>query len=278
MEILLFRAALAPSVVLLASVVARRLGPRRGGRLLGAPTTSGPFLLLVCAEYGPGAAVRAAQGSVAGQLVVAAFCLVYGRLAARARPARALAYALLVSGAAAGLGVGLSVGLGAAGGLGGAAGSAGVPGVTALLALTVVVTALLTWPAAPPDAGPPRRPRAWDAWETPLRMALSGATVVGAVAAAGVLGSYAGGVLCSLPVLLAVMAPAVHRTGGPGAAADLLRGALSSTAGTVGFLLVLAVALPRLGVGGAFLSAVAGLLVADQALRAVLARARPRMP
>ncbi|RLL67893.1 hypothetical protein [Streptomyces sp. Z26] len=273
MEILLARAALAPSVVLLASVVARRLGPRRGGQLLGAPTTSGPFLLLVCAESGPGAAGRAAQGSVASQLVVAVFCLVYGRLATRTRPARALPGALLAAAgaalvaaaiAAAGTGSGAGGGTGTGGGTGGAA-----PIVACALVLAVVAAGLRTWPPTPPDRVPARRPRRW---ETPMRMAVSGVTVVVAVVAARELGTYAGGVLCSLPVLLSVMAPAVHRTTGSRAAAELLRGALTATAGTVVFLFALATGLPRLGAAGAFPLALVAMPAADVLLRTALAR------
>ncbi|MGW7349974.1 hypothetical protein [Streptomyces sp. NPDC054784] len=277
MEILLVRAALAPSVVLLASVVARRLGPRRGGQLLGAPTTSGPFLLLVCAESGPGAAGRAAQGSVASQLVVAVFCLVYGRLATRTRPARALPGALLAAAgaalvAAAIAAAGTGTGAGDGTGTGGAA-----PVVACALVLAVVAAGLRTWPPTPPDRVPPRRPRGW---ETPMRMAVSGVTVVVAVVAARELGTYAGGVLCSLPVLLSVMAPAVHRTTGSRAAAELLRGALTATAGTVVFLFALATGLPRLGAAGAFPLALVAMPAADALLRTALAR-RPgtgRMP
>ncbi|WP_367124795.1 hypothetical protein [Streptomyces phytohabitans] len=267
MEILLVRAALAPSVVLLASVVARRLGPRRGGQLLGAPTTSGPFLLLVCAESGPGAAGRAAQGSVASQLVVAVFCLVYGRLATRTRPARALPGALLAAAGAALVAAAIAAagtGSGAGGGTGGAA-----PVVACALVLAVVAAGLRTWPPTPPDRVPARRPRRW---ETPMRMAVSGVTVVVAVVAARELGTYAGGVLCSLPVLLSVMAPAVHRTTGSRAAAELLRGALTATAGTVVFLFALATGLPRLGAAGAFPLALVAMPAADALLRTALAR------
>ncbi|MGW2119634.1 hypothetical protein [Streptomyces zhihengii] len=58
MDIALLRILLAPSLVLVVSLVARRAGPALGGRLLGAPTTTGPFLLLMCWDSGGTAAAE----------------------------------------------------------------------------------------------------------------------------------------------------------------------------------------------------------------------------
>ncbi|MGF1428372.1 hypothetical protein [Kitasatospora sp. LaBMicrA B282] len=244
MELLLFRAALAPSLVLLASLVARRSGPRRGGQLLGAPTSTGPFLALTWLGSGPGRAAAAAHGTVTGTLVVACFCLAYGRLAATRRPLRTLLAAL---GCAA----------------------AGNVWLTAALTVAVVGGGLLTWPATAAGALPPGRPRAW---EIPVRMAFSAVTVLAALAAATALGSFVGGVLSALPVLLSVMGTSVHRTAGPRAAADLMRGALTSAAGTLGFLLVLCFAPVPLGPGIAFLLAGSALVLGDALLRCCVLR------
>ncbi|MGW8374998.1 hypothetical protein [Streptomyces sp. ODS28] len=252
MEILLFRAALAPSMVLLASVVARRLGPRRGGRLLGAPTTTGPFLALVCWDAGRSAGAEAAQGSVAGQLVVACFCLAYGRLAPRLLPWRTLARALLAAAAAGAVGVAL-----------------GDVWLTAAVTVAVVLAGLWTWRVTS-DSVPVRQ--AARAWETPLRMALATGTVLAAMAGARLLGSYVGGVLSTLPVLLAVMAPTVHRSGGARAAAELTRGALLSAAATCCFLLTLATALPAHGPLLAFPLALVALVASGWVLNVVVAR------
>ncbi|MEV7026135.1 hypothetical protein [Kitasatospora sp. NPDC093558] len=257
METLLLRAALAPSLVLLASVVARRLGPRRGGQLLGAPTNTGPFLALTWLAAGPAAVASAAHGTVTGTLVVACFCVVYARVAPARRPAWTLALALL--GAAA----------------------AGLTGtlcdnvwVSAGLTLAVVVAGLLTWPAASSNAGRTSPPRTW---EIPARMLLSGVTVVAALCAGAALGPFVGGVLSSVPVLLSVMGTSVHRTAGAPAAVDMMRGALTSAAGTLAFLLVLCLAPAHLGPAAAFLLALAALVAADALLRLGIARAtRPR--
>jgi hypothetical protein len=273
MEILLFRTALAPCLVLLVSLVARRVGPRLGGRLLGAPTTSGPFLAVLCLGSGTGAAENAAHGSAAGQLSVACFCFSYGRLAAHLRPAVTLALSL---GAVAAAGVVEML-------------SSGAVAITAVLALALVLLNLpslhrpphpdshqdshplphpTTSPSpTPADDRPQPNPLRWQA--IALRMALSATLVLGCIGLAGVAGPFAGGLLSALPVLLAVMAPALHRSSGPAAAADLVRGALTSCGGTLAFLLVLCVALVPLGAPTAFGPALAALAAADLLVRRV---------
>ncbi|MFD8087956.1 hypothetical protein ACFV4F_40435 [Kitasatospora sp. NPDC059722] len=256
METLLLRAALAPSLVLLASVVARRLGPRRGGQLLGAPTSTGPFLALTWLAAGPAKVAEAAHGTVTGTLVVACFSLAYARFAPARRPPWTLVLALLCA-AAAGL-VGTLC---------------GTVWLTAGLALTVIVTGLLTWPEADPAGGRTGPARAW---EIPVRMLLSGVTVAGALAAGAGLGPFVGGVLSSVPVLLSVMGTSVHRTAGAAAAVDMMRGALTSAAGTLAFLLVLCTAPTRLDPVTAFVLALVALAAADSLLRLGITRAARR--
>ena len=248
MGILLFRAILAPCVVLLVSLAARRLGPRAGGRLLGAPTTTGPFLLLIALGHGTRVAAGSAHGCIAGQAAVAGFCLGYGRLAPRLRPVWTLMAALACAGVA-----------------GVVAASCPDIWLTGAFDVTLVVAGLLTWPAPASDethdqpaVGTARR------WEIPARMAISGVTVLLAVAIADAAGPFVGGVLSSLPILLAVMIPSIHRSAGSAAAAQFARGALTSGLATLGFLLTLAAALEPLGALAAFPLALAALALADR--------------
>lgn len=262
MEILLFRAVLAPCVVLLVSLAARRIGPRAGGRLLGTPTTTGPFLLLVALGEGTKAAAGSVPGCVAGQAAVAGFCLGYGTLAPRLRPALTLA-AALAGAAAAGLAAASCTEIWAA-----------------VLDLTLVTAGLLAWHAPatrktsdqPSDT--PRR------WEIPARMAISGVTVLLAVTIAQAAGPFVGGVLSSLPILITIMAPSIHRSAGPAAAAQLTRGALASGPATIAFLLVLDATLEPLGTVAAFplaLAALAALALTDQLTRLSPPRSAARL-
>jgi hypothetical protein len=247
MNILLLRVVLAPCVVLLVSIVARRIGPARGGRLLGAPATTAPFVLLVALGSGPRAAADAVHGSVAGQLAVAGFCLGYGRLAPRLRPGWTCLAAL---------------GCAAAGDLAGA--SIRNLGLTVLLDLAVLVVGLLTWPSAPGDANPPQTEAKRGYGEVLGRMALSGGTVFIAVSVAGAAGPFVGGVLSSLPILLVIMSVSIHRSTGGAAAAQFARGAVTTSIATAGFLLTLAVCLVPLGVPAAYGLAIAAFVLADR--------------
>jgi hypothetical protein len=271
MELLLLRSALAPLLVLLASFLARRLGPRRGGQLLGAPTTSGPFLALTWLTAGPEKAAAAAHGTATGMLGVACFCLAYARLAPAHRPARTLVFALACAGGAA---------------LAGAC--CGNVWLSTTSAVSVIVVGLLTWPHSTPPAGPSHRDgcrgggrdasshgvrdlrdggRGGRRWEIPARMAITGVVVAGALAAQEAVGSFVSGVLSALPVLLSVMVVSTHRTAGGRAATDMLRGALTSTAGTLGFMLVLCFAPAHLGPAAAFALALGALVLGERLLR-----------
>jgi hypothetical protein len=256
MEILLLRAIFAPCLVLLVSLAARRLGPSVGGRLLGTPTTTGPFLLLLALADGTRTAAGSLPGCVAGQAAVASFCLAYSRLAPRLRPARTMAAALAIAAVAELI-----------------AASCTQIWLTAAFDATIVLAGLLSSPApaaasasANQPSNTPRR------WEIPARMAISGAMVLIAMIVAGAAGPFIGGMLSSLPVLLIVMASSIHRSVGPVAAAQLTRGALASGFATLGFLLVLDTTLEPLGALAAFALALAALTLIDQLTRSSLTR------
>ncbi|WP_416981852.1 hypothetical protein [Streptomyces sp. T028] len=141
--------------------------------------------------------------------------------------------------------------------------------LSAALTSSVIVAGLLTWPDADADGPAPARVRRW---EIPTRMALSGVIVVAALTATAAIGPLAGGVLAALPVLLSVMGPSIHRTAGAAAAADLMRGALTSVAGTLGFLLVLCFAPHTPGPVAAFPLALIAFAATDSLVRYGLAR------
>src|SRR5690349_10114926 len=142
MAILVLRLALTPSTVLLASWVQRRLGPALGGRVVGLPLTTGPFLILLILQTGTEGAAHAAAGVVAGQLGVVGFCLGYGHLAARVRPWQALTGAL----AASATGVAIST-------------VVSTTWVLAASVLAIIALGLRTWPASLGTAPKPRTER-----------------------------------------------------------------------------------------------------------------------
>jgi hypothetical protein len=250
---LLLRLAIAPFVVLVATVAQRRFGHILGGRLVGLPLTTGPFLLLLCLTRGEAEAARAATGIVAGQVSVVVFCIAYGWLARRLPWGGTLAAAITA-------GVGCATLLAAA---------HPRPWVAAVTVLVTIGSGLVTWPrsaAAPSGTSAPRP------FETFVRMAVTGVLVACLAGAVRLLGPYLAGVLSTYPLILSVMTPSTHSTVGAGAAAELVRGTLVSMVGTVVFVTALAYGLVPLGAGAAFAVAVAGRLAGDGAARAVVPR------
>lgn len=91
MPVLLAQCALPPVLLALVSWLQRRRGPALGGLLAGLPLTSGPIVLSVAIEHGPGFAARTATATLGGAASASALCWAYARTARRGGPGRALA-------------------------------------------------------------------------------------------------------------------------------------------------------------------------------------------
>ncbi|MCA0178028.1 MAG: hypothetical protein LCH77_00190 [Actinobacteria bacterium] len=151
MSLLFVKLILAPLIVLIATLLGRRLGPRAAGLFVGLPGTALPFLLTMYLTHGPHAATTTAAGGIAGQLICATYCIVIARTGARLRPVLAALVALAVA-----IGVGLAALL-----LNNAY-------AVALLVLLACVAGLVTWPhddtpGARPTIGGGRSRHGW-AW------------------------------------------------------------------------------------------------------------------
>jgi len=228
---------IAPALVAISTLVARRWGSRAGGVVSAFPAIVGPVLLILALAHGSPFAARAAEGALLGLVSLAAFALAYGRAALRFgwRVSAALgwvaaAVATFVAGAAAG-GAGSPVGLlVAAGGL-----------AAAWRALPTV--------APEPATSAPRR------GAIHLRMASTVLLVALLSTAAGALGAVAGGMLAALPVLACVLAVFTHREQGGGHAVALLRGMLAGMGSFVLFCQVVALSIVPYGIAPAFVAA-----------------------
>ncbi|WP_326837189.1 hypothetical protein VSH64_20200 [Amycolatopsis rhabdoformis] len=237
--------------VLFLSVVQRRYGSRLGGRLAGFPTTTFPFLLVLLARDGAGTVAQAARGMIAGQLMVAAFCLGYGRLGRRLRtPAAAVTVALAVVAGAFSLGLEVPS-----------------PWAAAGLAFAITLAGLVTWPAVPPLDLVVRAPR----WELPVRMAAAAGVVTVLTVLGRALGPQVTGLLSCVPIVLTVLTPATHRSAGFEAAETVVRSALRSLPATLVFAVVAALCVVPLGPLVGFVLAGAGLLVTDHLVGRLLA-------
>ena len=66
---------LAPALVVLSSLAARRWGPRLGGILVTIPIVAGPILLIIALEHGGTFAAQAATFATAANVALAVFAL-----------------------------------------------------------------------------------------------------------------------------------------------------------------------------------------------------------
>lgn len=244
---ILIELVLAPALVAISTLVARRWGSRVGGVVSAFPAIVGPVLLILALAHGEAFAARAAEGTLLGLVSLAAFALAYGRLA-REHGWRICAAGGWVAAAVAALVAGVAVG--------------GVRSPVGLLLATAALT--LAWRALPtvvPGSAmsPPRR------GAIPARMASAAVLVAILSAAAGALGAVAGGMLAALPVLACVLAVFTHREHAGAQAIALLRGMLAGMASFVLFCQVIAVAIVPYGIAVAF-AAATGVALAVQAI------------
>ena len=252
----MLRILLAPALIGAASLAGRRWGPAVSGWLVGLPLTSAPVTFLLALEHGPAFAALVALGTLAGTVSQILFAVVYAWLARR--HGWPLAF------------VGGSVAFAVS-----TAALAGLRAPLLLLACAVVIVLVLGLRALPIVA-----PRAAVAaaplprWDLPVRMLVATLIVGALVGVAPALGARFTGMLSPFPVYAAILTVFAHRGQGVSAAIGVLRGLLAGLFGFVGFFVVVAGSIERLGVAAAFVIATLVALGAQLvSLRGVRARA-----
>ena len=250
----MLRILLAPALIGAASLAGRRWGPAVSGWLVGLPLTSAPVTFLLALEHGPAFAAQVALGTLAGTLSQVLFAVVYAWLARRhgwglAFVAGSLAFAAVTAAL-----VGVSVPLAAL-----------ACAASVALALGLYAMPTVARPATAAVAPPPR-------WDLPARMLVATLIVGGLVGVAPALGPRVTGMLSPFPVYAAILTVFAHRGQGASAAIGVLRGLLAGLFGFVGFFVVVAGSIERVGVAAAFvvatLVALAAQLVTLWGLRA----------
>jgi hypothetical protein len=223
---LILKVALAPALVVGATLAARRWGPRLGGMLIALPVVAGPILLVIGLEHGNVFAARVARGALLGVVALSAFCVVF---AAAAAAARTHWPAVLLSGWAA------FAGVAACGSRWDAPPIAGL--ASALAALLLARASLRRYdhthiPSPPP---PP--------WDLYARAGSTAALVIALTTAAGALGPAVSGVLTPFPVAASVLASFTLAHNGPVASVAMLRGFVTALPGFAVFFFAVALAL-----------------------------------
>jgi len=244
---------LAPSFVVCASLVARRYGPRIGGLVGGLPVVAGPILLVYALDHGRAFAADAATGTLLGVVSLAAFVVVYGRLAGRYFWGACMLAGWLMFGAATVAFSALSVS----------------PIVALGFAITGLVVALAWLPRAHGDPQPYDPPPAWD---LPLRAGCALVLVLALTGVAGWLGPRLSGLLAPFPVITTVLATFTHAQRGTDELLRLLRGMLSGFGAFALFCFTLAVTLPSLDIAASFGLATTLALLAQAAMIALSAQ------
>ena len=210
---------LSPALVGSATWIQQRWGHAIGGRVIGLPLTTGPFLLIVGLQEGREYASTAAHGVIAGQFALALFTTVYAHLVRRFPWYLSLGLAT---------GVQVSVTL--------VVSRLSVPIALLVPAIfLIIVLALKTWPAYEESASI-EHPR----WELPARIVTAVALIVTLSGLASVLGPTLAGALASYPVIISVLGAFTQKRYGPNGVLNTLRGLMQSLPVSVAILAVIA--------------------------------------
>ena len=225
--LLLLKVLLAPALVVLSSLAARRWGARAGGILVTIPIVAGPILLIIYLDHGAVFAARAATAATAGCIALAVFALVLILTVDRLAWWLAvlvtwvcvlvvdLGLSLVVMPAVAALVVALIA----------------LHGVQRVLRRQVVLTVVA--PTAP-----------W--WDLPARAVATAGLVLLVTGSAAAVGPWLSGVLAPFPIALSVVCAFAAAQTGRGGVIALLRGIVPGLDGFVLFCFTVAETVDRL--------------------------------
>ncbi|MHC8394245.1 hypothetical protein ACYZT8_11375 [Pseudomonas sp. LB3P93] len=216
-----------PGFLLLISLAGKRWGPSVAGWLSGLPVVVGPILFFLAIEQGEVFAAQSAKAALSAMFAMIAFCVTYAQVAQRAGWPWALTVSLLVW--------------------------AAVAVVLSLIAPSLVfstvaaATALLAAPYLCPSVQPIVSGPAPKSDKLLLRMIAGALLTLAVTLLASTVGERWSGLLAVFPVLGSVMAVFSQQTRGPAFTAALLRATATGMYSFAAFCLVLALALPGMG-------------------------------
>ncbi len=221
--LLLLKLFLAPLFVALVSFIQRRWGDGIGGRLIGLPLTTGPFIFITFIQEGSAFAARAAHGVLTGQLALIIFSWVYAK--------RALVSAWwtgLLQGTLACLITGYLVTI------------VEIP-LSLLLPLLIALwlLAMRFWPNYVAATRTTEVPQ----WELPARIIVTAVLVLALTGFASVLGPRVSGALSTYPVIISVLGAFSQKRYGPHSTVATLHGLVLALPVTTAIMTTLAIAL-----------------------------------
>jgi hypothetical protein len=237
---------LTPSLVIFVTYVQNRWGHGLGGRVIGLPLSTGPFLILIYLLDGATEVARAGHGVVVGQIAVVAYCYTFTALGWRTRWFIALPCGWATAFICDFTLLHLSN-----------------TWVVSFIVVAASALAIKLWPKPLTDERVIRTPARW---ETPMRALVAGALVTTLTGIRNLIGIQRAGVLVSMPIILSVVGPATLRSFGPSAVSDLMKGTVSSLGGSVMFSTFVTAFITRTSAPVAFLIGLVGLIVTDSLL------------
>jgi uncharacterized membrane protein (GlpM family) len=225
--VLLLKLLVIPGFLLLISLAGKRWGPSVAGWLSGLPVVVGPILFFLAIEQGQVFAAQSATAALSAMFAMIAFCVTYAQVAQRAKWPWALVISLLVWATAA---VVLSL----------------IP-PSLVFSVIAAATALLAAPSLFPSVQPIVSGPASKSDKLLLRMIAGALLTLAVTLLASTVGERWSGLLAVFPVLGSVMAVFSQQTRGPAFTAALLRATATGMYSFAAFCLVLALALPGMG-------------------------------
>jgi hypothetical protein len=210
-------------MVLLVHYLQKNYGHGIGGRLIGLPITTGPFILIIYLQEGRSFAGHVAHGVLLGQIALTIYCWSYAKVSS--------IFSWWVS---------LLIGTLACLATGYITTQYRTPlWLTIFILVTCWVLAMVFWPtdvAASKKISSPT-------WELPARVLVTVLVLVGLSTLAPHLGASFAGALSTYPVISSVISAFNHRRHGPSATIATLRGLMETLPITVIFIAILALTL-----------------------------------
>ena len=218
--LLLLKLTLGPIMVLFAHYLQKNYGHGIGGRLIGLPITTGPFILIICLQDGRSFGAHVAHGVLLGQIALSMYCWVYAMASAKFNWWISLAIGTATCLLTGYITTQYKIST--------------IQTIPILLAVWAI--AMKWWPPAitsPPKVKPP-------AWELPARILVTLAVLFGLSTLAPHLGASVSGAFSTYPVIASVISAFNHRRYGPAATMATLRGLMETLPVTIAFISILA--------------------------------------
>lgn len=247
MNILALKLILAPLIIGSASLAGRRWGPAVSGWLVALPLTSGPIIFFVAVSEGISFAARSALGVLSGGISVVIYAVVYPRLAARFPWQASITgslFAFLLSTLF--------------------FQNVELPFWLVSPAVLLLITGGLS---RMPDEKVETGNATLSKWDIPLRILIGTGIILLITGIAPFIGPRLTGLLTTIPLYSTILVIFAHRSHGPAAAGNVMRGLLFGLFAFTGFFIVLSLLIERTSLAVSFgLAALTALAVQGTSL------------